>query len=114
MADQGKVRQNGALTCSEEDFGLTSALRRVLQAALITYRLTHHAVISVLAALALGSAARIWYLGSVAELYALNTFYLALFLYLIILWHQTKEKWLFWAATVVYAVSFGNHTSMIL
>ncbi len=81
---------------------------------LLCYRLTYHNVISALATLSLAAAPRMWYLASVAELYALNTFYIAAMLYLLVTWHQTRQFVLYWGAVIVYAMSFGNHTSMLM
>lgn len=81
---------------------------------LITYRLTWHTLISGLAGLAFAAAPRVWYLASIAELYALNSLYMAAVLYLLVAWHQTRRDALYWSATALYAISFGNHTSMIL
>jgi hypothetical protein len=50
----------------------------------------------------------------VAELYALNALYVALTAYLLLAWYQSRQPAAFWAAVVVYALSFGNHLTMIL
>ncbi len=81
---------------------------------LLTYRLTRNLITSVYASLALAMAVRLWYQASIAELYALNALYVALTLYLLVAWHQTERPALFWAAVIIYALSFGNHYSMIL
>ena len=81
---------------------------------LLAHRLTESIPASAFAALTLAIAPRIWYQSSITELYTLNGLYVALTLYLLLTWHQTHHRTLFWAATVVYALSFGNHTSMIL
>jgi hypothetical protein len=81
---------------------------------LTTYRLTHNLTASIFASLVLAVSTRFWYQASVAELYTLNALYVALVLYLLLAWHQTRKPVLFWVATVVYALSFGNHVSMIL
>lgn len=81
---------------------------------LLTYRLTQNIVASSYVALTIALAPRIWYQASIAELYALNALYVVLVLYLLLAWHQTRRRGCFWAAVVVYALSFGNHLSMIL
>jgi hypothetical protein len=81
---------------------------------LTTYRLTRHNVISALAAMSIAISPRMWYLGSVAELYALNSLYMAALMYVLITWHQTRKPALYWAAAAIYALSFGNHTSMLM
>ncbi len=81
---------------------------------LLTYRLTQNLVTSSFAALLLAVAPRVWYQASIAELYSLNGLYVALVLYLLVTWHQTRNPAAYWSAVVVYALSFGNHLSMIL
>lgn len=81
---------------------------------LLAYRLTQNLVASSYAALTTALAPRIWYQASIAELYALNAFYVVLVLYLLLAWNQTRRRGYFWAAVVVYALSFGNHLSMVL
>jgi hypothetical protein len=81
---------------------------------LTTYRLTRHNIISALAAMSIAISPRMWYLGSVAELYALNSLYIAGLLYVLITWHQTRRPYLYWLAAGIYALSFGNHTSMLM
>jgi len=71
-------------------------------------------IASALASLSLASAPRVWYQASVAELYALNALYVALTAYLLLVWSQTRRPGAFWAAVIVYALSFGNHLTMIL
>jgi hypothetical protein len=81
---------------------------------LLTYRLTRGLVVSLFASLLLALSPRLWYQASIAELYALNAFYISLVLYLLVTWHQTRQPAAYWAATAVYAFSFGNHLTMIL
>lgn len=81
---------------------------------LLAYRLTQSLVTSCFAALTLALAPRLWYQASIAELYSLNGLYVALTLYFLITWQQAERPAAFWAAVAVYALSFGNHTSMIL
>lgn len=81
---------------------------------LITYRLTYNLTASIFAGLSLAVSTRFWYQASVAELYTLNALYVALVLYLLLTWHQIRKPALFWIATAVYALGFGNHVSMIL
>lgn len=81
---------------------------------LLSYRLTRNLWAAGLAAMALALAPQVWYLASVSELYALNSLYTALVIYLLVAWHQSRKAAPFWAATALYAFSFGNHLSMIL
>lgn len=81
---------------------------------LLAYRVTRSGVSAGFAALLLAMAPRLWYQSSIAELYTLNAFYVALVLYLLVAWHQNHRPLAYWAAAAVYALSFGNHLSMIL
>ncbi len=81
---------------------------------LMTYRLTRNLYVSGFASMSLALAPRIWFQGSISELYALNGLYVASVFYFLIAWSQSRKKVHFWLATVVYALSFGNHVSMIL
>jgi hypothetical protein len=81
---------------------------------LLSYRLTQSLVTSCFAALTLAFAPRLWYQASIAELYSLNGLYVALVLYFLVTWQQTERPAAFWAAVTAYALSFGNHVSMIL
>jgi hypothetical protein len=88
---------------------------------LLTYRLVARPgkkwqplVISSFAAMSLAIAPRLWYQASIAELYALNALYVATVSYFLLTWNQTRKSAAFWAGITLYALSFGNHTSMIL
>ena len=81
---------------------------------LSTYRLTENLVVSSFAGLSLAVAPRVWYQSSITELYALNALYVSAFLYLFLSWHVTRRAMFFWVGVVIYALSFGNHQSMIL
>ncbi|MBN1119983.1 MAG: DUF2723 domain-containing protein [Anaerolineae bacterium] len=81
---------------------------------LLTYRLTHGMAVSLFASLLLALSPRLWYQASIAELYSLNALYVSLVLYLLVTWHQTRQPAAYWAATTVYAFSFGNHLTMLL
>lgn len=81
---------------------------------LLTYRLTRSLIASGFAGLSLALGPLFWFESSITELYALNALYVAWVLYLLLAWRQTGRKGLYWAAVVVYAISFGNHLSMIL
>lgn len=81
---------------------------------LMTYRLTRNLYVSGFASMALALAPRIWFQGSISELYALNGLYVASVFYFLIAWSQSHKAVHFWLATILYALSFGNHVSMIL
>lgn len=86
----------------------------IVLVALAGYRLTGNVPAGVFAALSLALGPRLWYQASIAELYTLNALYLAAVLYCLLSGHLTGRIHFFWAASVLYAFSFGNHYSMIL
>ncbi|MBN1430860.1 MAG: DUF2723 domain-containing protein [Anaerolineae bacterium] len=81
---------------------------------LLTYRLTRSLFASGYAGLCLALGLHFWFESIITELYALNALYVALVMYWLLAWHQTGRRGFYWAAVVVYALSFGNHQSMIL
>ncbi len=82
--------------------------------ALAAFRLTKHTLISGFAALVMAFGARFWYQASIAELYALNVLWIAAIVFFLVSYSETGRRGFFWAGTAAYALSFGNHTSMLL
>jgi len=95
-------------------FSAASAALAVGLVFLTAYRMTRNLAASIFSAGLLALSARLWYQASIAELYALNALYVAAVAYLLLAWHQTRQPVVYWAAASIYALSFGNHLSMIL
>jgi hypothetical protein len=55
-----------------------------------------------------------WSQSLVAEVYTLNSFFLALVIFLLVKWAQSRRDTDFYLFLFAYALSFGNHMSMIL
>ena len=54
-----------------------------------------------------------WLFSLVAEVYSLNILFVAIVLNLLIRWRQSRRDRYFYAACLAYAISFGNHQTMI-
>jgi len=54
-----------------------------------------------------------WLFSLVAEVYSLNILFVAAVLNLLIRWRYARKDRYFYAACLVYAISFGNHQTMI-
>jgi len=54
-----------------------------------------------------------WLFSLVAEVYSLNILFVAAVLNLLIRWRHSRKDRYFYAACLVYAISFGNHQTMI-
>lgn len=60
-----------------------------------------------------GLTASFWSQAVVAEVYTLNLLFVALVFYLLLQWRQTRRRIHLIGACAVYAISFGNHLTMI-
>ena len=87
---------------------------------LITYRTTKHLACSFLTALTLAFAKTFWGQSLITEVYTLNTFFLALILFLVLEWEKRlkQEKPTHFQLSVFLALVFGlsltNHLTIIL
>lgn len=95
---------------------LLSALCAVL-ALVVVYAIINTLVaresMAFLASLFLSGIPAFWSQALVAEVYTLNAFLVSLTLYLLIKWFQTRRERYFYLFMLVYALSFGNHMTMI-
>ena len=64
-------------------------------------------------AAALGVGFTFWEQALVAEVYSLNAFLLITCLYLMVLWQENRQPRFLYLFFFVYAISFGNHLTMI-
>lgn len=86
----------------------------VLTVYLLAHRITGSAAGSMIAAALVGCGNTFWKQTSLAEVYTLHAFLFTLVLYLLIVWHKGgRSKWLC-AGTFLFALSLGNHLTMIL
>jgi hypothetical protein len=66
-----------------------------------------------IATLCFGLAATFWSQAVIAEVYSLNALFFVAVTFLFIRWHLHRQTRDFYAACAVYAISFGNHLTMI-
>lgn len=64
-------------------------------------------------ALVLAVAPMFWTYAVVAGVYSLNAFFICLVIYLLFKWSDVKRRGYFHAACLAYALSLGNHVTMI-
>ena len=64
-------------------------------------------------ALLLGVSRVFWSHAVIAEVYALNAFYITATILALLIWEREREDRYLYLACAVYALSFGNHLSMI-
>ncbi len=81
---------------------------------LIVYRLTRSTLPAVLSALLLGFSKTFWSQSVIAEVYALNVFFTALILLLLLLWQDTLDTRYLWLFAFIYGLSLTNHFIMML
>ncbi len=70
-------------------------------------------LVALSAATTFGFTYLFWSQAVVAEVYALNALFTAVVIHLLVKWDLLRERRLLLAAALVYAISFGNHLSMI-
>ncbi len=68
---------------------------------------------AALSALLFGTTRFFWDKAVVAEVYTLNAFYVAATLLALFHWRRSGNRRIFYLACLVYALSFGNHLTMI-
>ncbi len=72
------------------------------------------AIISFIASLSLGMTYTFWSQSIVAEVYTLHSLFLVTVIYSFLSWRQTKKSAFFFIGCFLYAISFGNHLTMLL
>lgn len=70
-------------------------------------------VVSFVTALTFGFTYTLWSQSIVAEVYTLNILFVAMVIYYFLEWRETKNYNSFYLACFLYALSFGNHLTMI-
>ena len=91
-----------------------SAAAAVALLGLASWALTHNLPASAGAALLFAWSRTFWSQAVIAEVYALNAALLALVIALLFLWRTRGGQRLYVGALAAYALSLGNHASMIL
>lgn len=80
---------------------------------LLVMRLADDWVAAASAALSFAFSRALWGQAVVAEVYALNAFLIGAVLWLLLAWHQTRKTWLLFVGIGIYALSFGNHMTVV-
>ncbi len=91
-----------------------SAAAAVALLCLVIWVLTRDLVAAGGAALLFAWSKTFWSQAVIAEVYSLNAAFVALVILLLFLWRARGGLWLYVGALAVYALSLGNHASMIL
>ncbi|MBN1963459.1 MAG: DUF2723 domain-containing protein [Anaerolineae bacterium] len=113
------TRVFGALPLGESiayRVNLMSALCAALAAVsvyLIVVRLVRDRVAGVSAALSFAFSRALWGQAVVAEVYALNAVLIGAVLLILLIWHQEGDRRLLYLGLGVYALSFGNHMTVV-
>jgi hypothetical protein len=79
----------------------------------IVMRLSGDWVAAVSASLAFAFSRAHWGQAVFAEVYALNAFLIGAVLLSFLSWHQTRKLWLLYFSIGLYALSFGNHMTVV-
>lgn len=70
-------------------------------------------VAGVSAALAFAFSRALWGQAVIAEVYSLNAFLIGAVLLSFLRWYQTRKLWLLYFSVGLYALSFGNHMTVV-
>ncbi len=95
---------------------LMSALFAALAAVMIYFvimRLVDDSVGAASAALSFAFSGELWRQAVVAEVYSLNACLIGAVLFVLLAWHQSRKIWLLYLGIGVYALSFGNHLTVV-
>ena len=80
---------------------------------LIVVRLVDDWVAAVSAALSFAFSRALWGQAVVAEVYSLNAFLIGAVVLVLLAWHQTEKVGLLYLGVGIYALSFGNHMTVV-
>jgi hypothetical protein len=95
---------------------LMSALFAALAALMVYFlvmRLVDDWVAAASAALSFAFSRALWGQAVIAEVYTLNAFLIGAVLLVLLAWHQTRKLWLLYLGIGLYALSFGNHMTVV-
>lgn len=70
-------------------------------------------LIATVTTVSFGLGLTVWSQSVVAEVYSLNLLFVAGMVYCFLRWHLEKDDRFFYSACALYAISFGNHLTMI-
>lgn len=81
---------------------------------LFVIKLTRNRLAAIAAGLALAFSSEFWEQSVIAEVYTLNTFFIAICILLLCLWYETRKRHLVLILAFVYGLSLCNHNTMVL
>lgn len=90
-----------------------SAALAVVTVYFIVMRLVDDWVAAASAALSFAFSRALWGQAVVAEVYALNAFLIGAVVLILLVWHQTRKIGLLYLGIGLYALSFGNHMTVV-
>ncbi|MGD2205575.1 MAG: DUF2723 domain-containing protein, partial [Anaerolineae bacterium] len=79
----------------------------------IVMRLTDDWIAAISAALSFAFSRALWGQAVVAEVYTLNAFLIGAVVLVLLVWHQTRKIGLLYLGIGLYALSFGNHMTVV-
>ena len=79
---------------------------------LIIIKLRAHPLAALAGCLAFAFSKEFWEQSVIAEVYALNTFLVALCVLLLFLWYETRKAYVFYAFAFTYGLGLCNHNTM--
>jgi hypothetical protein len=85
----------------------------VVMVYLIVMRLVDDWVAAASAALSFAFSVELWRQSVVAEVYSLNAFLIGAVVLVLLAWHQTQRIGLLYLGVGLYALSFGNHLTVV-
>ncbi len=85
----------------------------VVMVYLIVIRLVDDWIAAASAALSFSFSLAFWSQAVVAEVYTLNAFLVGAVVLVLIAWHQSRRDWLLYLGIGLYALSFGNHMTVV-
>ncbi len=80
---------------------------------MILMRLVDDWIASASAALSFAFSRALWGQAVIAEVYTLNAFLIGAIVLVLLAWHQTRRDWLLYLGIGLYALSFGNHMTVV-
>ncbi len=101
----------GAAYCVSNSSAFFGAVT-VLLVVLIIIQLTHNPWAAVVGGLALAVSREFWQQAVIAEVYTLNTLFIAACLLLLLRWRITQKHYLLYAFALIYGLGWGVHNTI--
>jgi len=89
------------------------AMLTILLINIIIIKLTDSPIIGLIMALTVAFSHTFWSQAIIAEVYTFNTFFIALIIWLVLLWETTNQDRYFYFAWATVCIGLGNHATLI-